>query len=158
MRKSATMRPIRPSHGITPFHLIGPGSNPMRPAMKATSAEPPSTFAHGELIARERNQLNPYIARNAGSRKADRPKTCSVRSEMNAPTTPIQLCAGRPATGLAAVFNDGSSGEYETSARTRRIAKTKIRKPISSLSRRLVVGVNGRARFILAFDRFEEER
>src|SRR5271169_6311023 len=73
-----------------------------------------------------------------------------------APTTPIQLCAGRPAGGFAAVFSDGSSGEYETRARTRRVAKTKTRKPISSLSRRLAVGVNGRAKFIFAFGRFEE--
>src|SRR5271166_6914918 len=76
-----------------------------------------------------------------------------------APKTPIQLCAGLPAGGFDAVFSEGSSGEYETSARTRRTAKTKTRKPISSLSRRLAVGVNVRATmFILAYGLTAEPR
>ena len=45
------------------------------------------------------------------------------------------------------MFSEGSSGEYETRARTRRTAKTNTRKPISSLSRRLAVGVNARERY-----------
>jgi hypothetical protein len=39
-----------------------------------------------------------------------------------------------------ALFNEGSSGEYEASARKRRSAETHSRKPISSFSRRLPVG------------------
>ena len=58
-----------------------------------------------------------------------------------APTGPIQLCAGCEAGGEAAVFHEGSSGEYEISERTRRVAETSARNPISSLSRRFGVGV-----------------
>src|SRR3954471_4464707 len=55
---------------------------------------------------------------------------------------PIQLCVGLQAGRLEAVFNDGSAGEYEARARNRRSAETNNRKPISSLSRRFLVGVN----------------
>src|SRR5262252_1505274 len=72
---------------------------------------------------------------------------------MSAPNIPIQFCVGRPAGDVAAVFSDGSSGEYETSARTRRAAKIRTRNPISSLSRRLLVGVNARVRIMLALER-----
>src|SRR5271165_3988331 len=76
-----------------------------------------------------------------------------------APKTPIQLCAGLPAGGFEAVFSEGSSGEYDTNARTRRTAETKTRKPISSLSRRLAVGANVRAMtFILAYGLTAEPR
>src|SRR5215469_11341038 len=156
MSASATMRPSRPSEGIAPIQRTGQGSRPMKPARKVTSAAAPIVFAYGEVMGRERSQLSEYIARNAGSRKAATPKSCSVRSATNAPTTPIQLCADLPPVGLAAVLSDGSSGEYETSARTRRTAKTKSRKPISSLSRRLPVGVNGRTENMLALGRWAE--
>src|ERR1035438_6797401 len=84
-----------------------------------------------------------------GIRKAATPRACSVRSLASAPDNPIQLCAGRLAGGAAAVLNDGSRGEYETRARTRRSAKTSTRKPISSLSRRLAVGTNARDRTVM---------
>src|SRR5437763_15331026 len=86
------------------------------------------------------------------------PKVCSARSLRPAPTTPIQSCAGRPTGGLAAVLNDGSSGEYETRARTRKVAKTNTRKPISALSRRLAVGENARVKTIEPLDRNAEPR
>ncbi len=105
------MRPSNPSDGITPFHMTCAGSRPIKPAMNASSAVPPSTFAQTVLTGRERNQCSEYMPRNAGNRKAETPNSCSSTSEISAPKTPIQLCAGRPPITLAAVFNDGSSGE-----------------------------------------------
>src|SRR5271157_4665702 len=110
-------------------------------------------------MGRERNQRSEESSRKTGIRKTATPKTCNARSLTMAPKTPIQLCAGRPAGGFDAVFSEGSSGEYEISARTRRTAETKTRKPISSLSRRLAVGVNVRAMmFILAYGLATEPR
>src|SRR5271165_2766900 len=110
-------------------------------------------------MGRERNQRSAESSRKIGIRKTATPNTCNARSLTMAPKTPIQLCAGRPAGGFDAVFSEGSSGEYETSARTRRTAKTKTRKPISSLSRRLAVGVNVRATmFILTYGFAAEPR
>src|SRR5271165_5755884 len=110
-------------------------------------------------MGRERNQRSAESSRKIGIRKTATPNTCNARSLTMAPKTPIQLCAGRPAGGFDAVFSEGSRGEYETTARTRRTAKTKSRKPISSLSRRLAVGVNVRAMtFILAYGLTAEPR
>src|SRR5271165_1465160 len=110
-------------------------------------------------MGRERNQRSAESSRKIGIRKTATPNTCNARSLTMAPKTPIQLCAGRPAGGFDAVFSEGSSGEYETRARTRRTAKTKTRKPISSLSRRLAVGVNVRATmFILTYGFAAEPR
>src|ERR1035438_8536708 len=100
-------------------------------------------------MGRERNHRSEYSTRKVGIRNTATPKSWSPRSLTMAPTTPIQLCAGLEAGGVAAVFRDGSSGEYDTSARTRRTAKTSIRKPISSLSRRLAVGINARDRTVM---------
>src|SRR5690349_8711662 len=55
---------------------------------------------------------------------------------------PTQFCVGFHAGRLEAVFIEGSDGEYEASARKRRSAETNNRNPISSLSRRFLVGVN----------------
>src|ERR1022692_3404391 len=60
---------------------------------------------------------------------------------MSAPTTPIQLRATWLPVSTEALFSEGSSGEYEASARKRRSAETHNRNPISSFSRRLPVGV-----------------
>src|SRR5271165_3496259 len=110
-------------------------------------------------MGRERNQRTEYSNRKNGISKTATPKTCSATSLTTAPKGPIQLWAGLPAGGLAAVLSEGSSGEYETSARTRRTAKTKTKKPTSSLSRRLGVGVNVRAMmFILAYGLAAEPR
>src|ERR1022692_4376684 len=110
-------------------------------------------------MGRERNQRSEYSPRKTGIRNTATPKSWSPRSLTMAPTTPIQLWAGLEAGGVAAVFRDGSSGEYDTSARTRRTAKTKTRKPISSLSRRLAVGVKARETiFILAYGFATEPR
>ena len=117
---------FRRQHAL-PAHLIGQQSN--QPGDERQQRAGAQRFAQGELMGRERNQCSENIARNVGTRNAVTPNSCSIRSEINAPTTPIQLCAGRPATGLAAVFSEGSSGEYEMSARTRRIAEDKNQKP-----------------------------
>src|ERR1700692_3682929 len=74
------------------------------------------------------------------------PKNCRARSEITAPTTPIQLRATWVPVRTEALLNDGSSGEYEASARKRRSAETHNRNPISSFSRRLPVGTNMLAR------------
>src|ERR1017187_7570736 len=81
------------------------------------------------------------MAGKTGIRKAPMPKNCSVTSEMSAPTTPIQLRATWVPVSTEALFSEGSSGEYEASARKRRSAETHNRNPISSFSRRLPVGV-----------------
>src|ERR1019366_3079841 len=110
-------------------------------------------------MGRERNHRSEYSIRKTGTRNTATPKSCSPRSLTMAPATPIQLWAGLEAGGVDAVFNDGSSGEYDTSARTRRTAKTNIRKPISSLSRRLAVGVKAREAMVMwAFGRAAEPR
>jgi hypothetical protein len=53
---------------------------------------------------------------------------------------PIQLRAARDPVRTDALLNDGSSGEYDASARKRRSAEMHKRNPISSLSRRFRVG------------------
>src|ERR1700683_3448613 len=86
------------------------------------------------------------MAGKIGSRNAPMPKNCSMRSEMSAPTTPIQLRAARAPVSTEALFSEGSSGEYDASARKRRSAETHNRNPTSSFSRRLPVGANMLAR------------
>ena len=57
------------------------------------------------------------------------------------------------------MFHEGSSGEYETSERTRRVAETSARNPISSLSRRFGVGVKAlETNVMLADGRFPGPR
>src|SRR5204863_5784156 len=75
-----------------------------------------------------------------GNQNAPMPQNCSIKSAMTAPTKPIQLRAACEPVSTEALLNDGSSGEYEASARKRRSAETHNRNPISSLSRRLLVG------------------
>src|ERR1700686_3349313 len=82
----------------------------------------------------------PSIAEKTGSRNAPIPKPCKTRSATPEPTTPIQLRAAREPVSTEALFNDGSSGEYEANARKRRSAEMHKRKPTSSFSRRLLVG------------------
>src|SRR5271165_2488905 len=88
----------------------------------------------------------PSRAGNTGNRNAPIPKNCSVTSETKAPTTPIQLRAAWVPVRTEALFSEGSSGEYEASARKRRSAETHNRKPTSSFSRRLPVGTKMLAR------------
>src|SRR5581483_7240175 len=73
------------------------------------------------------------------------PKNCSSRSAPNAPTMPIQFRATRELVSAEALLSEGSSGEYEASARKRRSAETHNRNPSSSFSRRLFVGLKMRA-------------
>src|SRR5579863_9807081 len=110
---------------------------------------PPRTFVTGEAALRERNQRTPSMAEKTGSRKAPIPKPCRTRSEIRAPTTPIQLRATREPVNTEALFNDGSSGEYEAKARKRRSAETHNKKPTSSLSRRLLVGAKICERYLI---------
>src|SRR5947208_10921751 len=58
---------------------------------------------------------------------------------------PIQFRATREPVNTDALLKDGSSGEYEANARKRRSAETHSRKPSSSFSRRLFVGLKIRA-------------
>src|SRR5271165_1545348 len=146
MRKSPTILPIRPSIGIAFIQRKWPGKSASRAGTKTMSQTPPRTLANGEAMWRERNQRAPSTAEKKGSRNAPIPKPCSTRSEITAPTTPIQLRAAREPVSTEALFNDGSSGEYEAKARKRRSAETHIKKPISSLSRRFPVGLKMHAR------------
>ena len=104
------------------------------------SQQAPRILATGDAILRERNQRSPSMAESTGSKNAPRPNPCSSRSAIRAPTTPIQLRAARDPVNTEALFKDGSSGEYEASARKRRSAEIHKRKPTSSFSRRLLVG------------------
>ncbi len=69
------------------------------------------SWRSGETTLRERNQRAPSIAGNTGSRNAPMPKPWNIRSEIIAPTTPIQLRAARVEVSTEALFSDGSSGE-----------------------------------------------
>ena len=100
----------------------------------------PTHLANGYCTLRERNQRMPNTATSPGSKKAPIPKNCNRTSEAIAPTIPIQLRAARVSVSTEALFSDGSSGEYETTARKRRSAQTQRTNPISSFSRRLPVG------------------
>ncbi len=53
---------------------------------------------------------------------------------------PIQLRAACDPVRIEALFSEGSSGEYEASARKRRSAETHSRNPASSFSRRFLLG------------------
>lgn len=54
---------------------------------------------------------------------------------------PIQLRAACEPVRMEALLNEGSSGEYDASARKRRSAETHNRNPTSSFRRRFLVGV-----------------
>src|SRR5207245_5998002 len=101
--------------------------------------------AIGETTLRERNQRIPSPVANTGNRNAPTPKNCKIRSAPYAPTMPIQLRATRDPVSTDALFSEGSSGEYEASARNRRSAETHSKNPSSSFSRRLFVGLKMRA-------------
>ena len=111
-----------------------------------TSHIPPKNFATGDGTFRERNHLIPSTAANKGSKKAPIPHACKSKSDTSAPTIPIQFLAEREPVKTEALFNDGSSGEYDANARNRRSAETHNRNPISSLSRRLLVGAKIRGK------------
>ena|SRR5437868_3626935 len=140
MRASPTIRPTKPSIGITPIQRACPGKRASRAGTKASSQIEPNDLATGETILRERNQRAPSAPKNTGTKNAPMPKPCNIRSEVIAPTRPIQLRATREPVSTEALLKEGSSGEYEAKARNRSSPATHSRKPISSLSRRLLVG------------------
>src|SRR5262249_62283735 len=90
----------------------------------------------------------PSTAAKPGTRNAPIPKNCRDTSATIAPTMPTQLRAARAPVSTEALLNDGSSGEYEASARKRRSAETHNKNPTSSLSRRLVLGTKMRNRYM----------
>src|SRR5438309_775488 len=117
--------------------------------MKIISQQPPSALAIGDAVLRERNQRAPKTASRKGSRKTPTPKNCKKRSEKIAPMIPTQFRAEWESVSAEALFNDGSSGEYDARARKRRTAETNSRKPISSFNRRLLVGTKARAKYLM---------
>src|SRR5580692_1108159 len=149
MRKSPTILPNRPSIGMAFIQRKCPGSSASRAGTKISIQIPPRTFATGEETLRERNQRTPSTAEKTGSRNAPIPKPCKTRSEITAPTTPIQLRAAREPVSTEALFSDGSSGEYEANARKRRSAEMHKRNPTSSFSRRLLVGAKICERYLI---------
>src|SRR5207248_8483018 len=140
MRTSPTTRPSSPSMGIKPIQRACPGKSASSAGTKISSQIPPSDFAIGDMTRRERNHRIPNPIANTGIKNAPMPQNCSIKSAMTAPTKPIQLRAACEPVSTEALLNDGSSGEYEASARKRRSAETHSKNPISSLSRRLLVG------------------
>src|SRR5581483_3401290 len=144
MSTSPTIRPIRPSMGTTPRHRTCPGSKASNAGTKTRNQQPPKALARGDCTLRERNHRAPISEATIGSRNAPIPKPCSRMSEKNAPTMPTQLRAEREPVSTEALFREGSSGEYETSARKRRSAETHNKNPTSSLSRRLLLGLRTR--------------
>src|ERR1700690_3665441 len=149
MRKSPTILPNKPSSGMAFIQRKWPGRSASRAGTKIISQNAPRTLATGEAIFRERNQRMPSTAAKTGSKNAPIPKPWRTRSEIRAPTTPIQLRAAREPVSTEALFNDGSSGEYEANARKRRSAEIHKRKPTSSLSRRLLVGAKICERYLI---------
>src|SRR5690242_12034252 len=106
-------------------------------------------LAKGDDVLRERNHRAPNRASRNGAMKIPKPLACSNRSEPSAPTMPIQLRAASELVKEEALLNEGSTGEYEASARKRRAAETSSRKPISSFSRRLFVGTRARETYFM---------
>src|SRR6266436_5142938 len=149
MRTSPTIRPTRPSIGITPSQRACPGKSASRAGTNSSSQIAPSDLATGDTTLRERNQRDPSAAKKTGIRNAPIPKPCSIRSETIAPTRPIQLRAAREPVSTEALLKEGSSGEYEASARIRSSPETQSRNPISSLSRRLLVGAKIREKYFM---------
>src|SRR4051812_60437 len=115
------MRPINPSIGTAFSQRQFHGSNARNDEKNTTSAVTPAVFAIQLSTLCERNHRRPSIPITTGNRKAAMPMNCKSMSLENAPKTPIQLCAGLPDGGVADVFSDGSIGEYEASARNRRV-------------------------------------
>ncbi len=99
-------------------------------------------FCHRRYDLARAEPARSQAPRNTGTRNAPMPKPCNIRSETIAPTRPIQFRAAREPVRTEALLNEGSSGEYEASARKSSRAETQSRNPISSLSRRLFVGAN----------------
>src|ERR1700689_4702115 len=108
------MRPRRPSIPAPCDQCQCHGSNPRKALVKITMPMAPENLVKGEAMVRERNQRTAYMARNTGTRKTETPMACSSKSAVNAPAMPIQLEISRPPWAAAAVFIEGSAGEYET--------------------------------------------
>src|SRR6266496_3020771 len=154
MSASPKTRPSNPSSGTAPNQRRCPGKRSSSAGTNISSQIPPNVLAIGETTLSERNQRTPIATANTGRRNAPMPKNCNSRSAPNAPTMPIQFRATREPVNTEALFSEGSSGEYDASARKRRSAETHNRKPSSSFSRRLLVGLKMRAmNFIMGTDR-----
>src|SRR5438270_5123144 len=149
MRTSPTIRPSKPSMAMTYNQRICPGKSASSAGKKTASQIAPKDLAIGETIFRERNQRTPSPVAKTGMRNAPIPKNWSIKSKTKAPTTPIQVRAARESVKIEALFSEGSSGEYEANARKRRRAETHNRNPISSLSRRLLVGAKIREKYFI---------
>src|SRR5437868_274537 len=126
-----------------------PGSRARNAGTKAISQIAPRVFAIGDWTLRERNQRAPSTAGNTGTRKAPIPKACRHKSEITAPTMPIQLRAPRAVVSTEALLNDGSRAEWDASARKSRSAETISRNPTGSWSRRLLVGLKMREKVFM---------
>jgi len=145
-----------PSIGMTPIQRTCPGRRDKSAGTNISSHIPPRNFAPGDGTFRERNHLIPSTAANRGSKNAPIPHACKSKSETSAPAIPIQFLAAREPVKTEALFNEGSSGEYEANARNKRSAEIHNRNPISSLSRRLLVGAKIRGKtFIQRISRIQ---
>ena len=67
----------------------------------------PIAFAHGDPAGSDRIHVQPSAASSKGRQKAAAPSSCSSRSLIYAPTTPIQF-SGRVVVAPTTVLNDGS--------------------------------------------------
>src|SRR5439155_17719954 len=152
MSMSPKTRPSNPSSGTAPNHRRCPGRRSSSAGTDISSQIPPSVLAVGETTFSERNKRTPIATEKIGSRNAPMPKNCKSRSAPSAPTMPTQFRATREPVRTEALFSEGSSGEYDASARKRRSAETHKRNPSNSLSRRLLVGLKMRPmNFIMAW-------
>src|SRR5207245_8235236 len=122
------------SSGTAPIQRRCPGRSASSAGTNINNQIPPRVFAIGETTLRERNQRVPSPVANTGNRNAPTPKNCRTRSAPYAPTMPIQLRATRDPVNTDALFSEGSSGEYEASARKRRSAETHNRNHSSTLN------------------------
>ena len=135
------MRPTKPFHGNHAAASANVRAREQAERERRSAArEHPVIWRPEKPPCASGTSVIPEAQKNTGSRNAPMPKPCNIRSETNAPTNPIQLRAAREPVSTEALLNEGSSGEYEASARKSRSAETQTRNPISSLSRRLFVG------------------
>src|SRR5580704_18490323 len=100
----------------------------------------PTSFATGASNTWLRNHRMATMNIPTGNRKAQKPQNWKNRSDICAPTGPIQFLAGPEPGGGAETLKETSCGEYESRLSAIRMARLRPTNPISSLKRLFSVG------------------
>src|SRR5579883_3432348 len=90
------------------------------------------------------NPCDTSVPSATGSRNAANPNIWNNRSDVYAPTGPIQFRVRWSSPPVALTLNAASRGEYEISASPIKIAVTMHKNPVSSFRRLFSVGVKNR--------------